>query len=850
MTTTTAPPLTLHPNAAAVIPDSLKSRRRWICWRLEGGRKIPKCPRNPKHAGGLTWKDTSRWADFESAFHSARAAGPDFGIGFVLVGEDGLIGGDFDGALNPDGTALPWAHNALAMLDQLDTYSEVSPRSVGVRFFAEGTLPGQFSEVFGTGKLEAWHTDHWMTITGRHLGGEDVPPLDFAELLKTLPPTPPPNAATNGTHPKVSPAKTTPGVVNPDGTLNLNAVDDSEPVADLSHCATLEEAHAALIHQYREHKVGEAFQRLERHPILIEYAALLRDNRVAKDQAAIAMRGLVDQLARVPWHERVVEYSEGEECLRDVYKRTPRVPHPRVAELLAFEAAPITVGQLSGEEHGTTTPNNTPEPWGTPRPLDSEPEVPPLPAAILSVCPDWLLDLIVAASESFELPEDLAFLAALASLSTVSLGAVTVRSYDKHPSQPVNFYGLATGRPGAGKSSVLRTFTRPLDQLETDRLTQARRDYARTKAAQGIRAKRITELERKASRGDEAAASELLALAEADAEADTPPPRSRLLTQATPEAVASVAAANRGQFALTTAEPQGLAEVLGTYRDTGPRVMPEVFTAGFDGDALRQARATEGKSREIAQVHGVFLVLSQKDMLDKILADGTFAQSGFVSRCFLAMPPTPERSADPFEGKGIPNRIVATYGDQLTRLGRWLGQFANPGTVTYSREALQELAPLYAEMKSRRDTPGGDLHKLAISLVRVEQIAARIGALIHVAREGDRCFERPVPGDIGAALVGVGRYHCGHAKAMLGGQSPAHKLAKRILQFALGEGGLVDWRTLQQAFKGGTQWDHADEAVAILTAHQLARTFEKSPGPQGGRPRRFLETNPELRATK
>jgi hypothetical protein len=638
--------------------------------------------------------------------------------------------------------------------------------------------------------------------------------------------------------------------VNPNGTLNLNAVEDFESVADLSECWTLEEAHAALIHQYREHKVAEAAQRLERHPILVEYAALLRDNRVARDQAAVAMRGLVDRLARVPWNDRVLEYKEGEDCLRDIYKRTPRDPHPKVAELLAKEAEPITFGQQSGEEHGNTTPDSQAEPWGQPRPLEAEPLVPPLPAAILTACPDWLLDVIVAASASFELPEDLAFMAAMAALSTASLGAVELVSFEKFQPQPLNFYGLATGRPGAGKSSVLRTFTRPLDQLEADRLAIARRDFARTKAAQGIRAKRISELERKASRGDDAAAAELLNLAEQDAEGEVFPPRSRLIQQGTPEAVAAVALANRGQFSLSTAEPQGLNEVLSTYRDTGPRVMPEVYPVGFDGDAMRQARATEGKSRELAQVHGVFLVLSQKDMLDKILADGTFAQSGFVSRCFLAMPPTPERSADPFEGKGIPPRILAAYADQLTRVGKWLGQFTHPGRVTYSREALQELALIYGEMKARRDTPGGDLFPLAISLVRVEQIAARIGGLIHVAREGDRCFERDVPGDIGAALVPLARFHAAHARALLGGQSPAHKLAKRILQFALGEGGLVDWRALQQTFKGGSQWDHAEEAVGILASHQLARTFEKPPGPQGGRPRRFLETNPELRASK
>ncbi|MGH8695713.1 MAG: hypothetical protein ACREVS_04510 [Burkholderiales bacterium] len=88
------------------------------------------------------------------------------GIGYVLTAADGVVGIDLDKCRDPDtGVIAPWA---LAIVQQIDAYTEVSPSGTGVRIFAPGTLSGG-----GRNRhhVEMYTRGRYLTLTGHRLHG-------------------------------------------------------------------------------------------------------------------------------------------------------------------------------------------------------------------------------------------------------------------------------------------------------------------------------------------------------------------------------------------------------------------------------------------------------------------------------------------------------------------------------------------------------------------------------------------------------------------------------------------------------------------------------------------------------
>jgi hypothetical protein len=835
MKATTGPaPLFLHPSAASTIPADLRALPRWLCWCMEDNRKTPKDPRRPRHKGGFAWGDCTRLADFGTAFASARAAGEGFGVGFVLLLEDGFTALDLDDCLDAEGVAKPWARPLLDKLEDLGAYVEISARSQGLRSIVRGTLPAAFSEVVLDGKAEGWSSGRWVAFTGRRISdGDEIPEADPVELLapyakpKQAPPSARPQES-NGTRPE------------PEGC----------PERILRKL--LEDA---------EEKLGNGAYR---NKLLFDSLVQARDNGASREQAEGFMRDFIALCERHP-RDHSFEPKEARDTLRSVFSKPARDPWSDSLDALANspgiaeqrpqgfligespdpeEDAPPTQWGAPGNEGEASNPATFE--WKEPKLLDVEAEVPPIPPGVLRAFPDWILSPIIATAETFESAEDFGVLSALAALSFVGLGTVTTKSFAKwHKPQPVNFFALATAPPGRGKSETLALFCGPLDEIEENRLRIARRDFAREAARREVAKATLGKLKESAAKGDGAAMDQFLDLSEEAAREPLLSPRNRIASQSTPEALADVALTNGGQFCLLSAEPEALAQLLPTYRN-GPKIVPEVVTSAFDAKACRQVRSGEGKTREIPSVHGVLCILAQGTQLGRILCEPTFAESGFLSRCLLSAPKLPPKTGDPEDGRGVSARVEEAYRSRLVELGEWLAQFKSPGVIQYSTEALAELKPLYRELNARRDNEGGDLHKLAVSLARVEQVAIRVGALVHLARHERKAFELPVEGDVAAAACDLARYHCEHAKAMLAPTDPAIDLARKVLDLAMRQGQRADWRPIQQSLKRGTGWAHIEAAVELLEERHLARRLEEPASPQGGRPRVFLDVNPAL----
>ncbi|MFA4901310.1 MAG: hypothetical protein WC600_01055 [Desulfobaccales bacterium] len=149
------------------IPGVLTLRRQWVCWKLkfEDG-KWKKVPVDPKTGRFASPTDPSTWGTFGQAckYYERRKNKGIMGLGFVFTKDDPFTGIDLDKCRDPEtGVIEPWA---LEIVEQLSSYTEISPSGSGLHIIVFGVLPpGKRKE----GDVEMYDSRHYFTITGNLL---------------------------------------------------------------------------------------------------------------------------------------------------------------------------------------------------------------------------------------------------------------------------------------------------------------------------------------------------------------------------------------------------------------------------------------------------------------------------------------------------------------------------------------------------------------------------------------------------------------------------------------------------------------------------------------------------------
>src|SRR4051812_3244405 len=119
--------------------QNIKDLRQWVCWRLEvrNGQltKVPYCPLANTKAN-IT--DPGTWAHYKEAVAAYKERSYD-GIGLVFTESDPFCGVDLDECRDPEtGEIQVWAQE---IIDELDSYAEVSPSGKGVHVLVKAKLP-------------------------------------------------------------------------------------------------------------------------------------------------------------------------------------------------------------------------------------------------------------------------------------------------------------------------------------------------------------------------------------------------------------------------------------------------------------------------------------------------------------------------------------------------------------------------------------------------------------------------------------------------------------------------------------------------------------------------------------
>src|SRR5215208_1775226 len=146
--------------------QNIRDLRQWLCWRIEEREGKPiKVPYSPLTGEKASTTDPQTWASYSEAVE-AYGEHDYGGIGHVFSKDDPFCGVDLDGCLNPEtGEIEGWAQE---IIEELDSYTEVSPSGSGIHVLVRGELPPGRNR---KGCIEVYDRNRYFTVTGRHLAG-------------------------------------------------------------------------------------------------------------------------------------------------------------------------------------------------------------------------------------------------------------------------------------------------------------------------------------------------------------------------------------------------------------------------------------------------------------------------------------------------------------------------------------------------------------------------------------------------------------------------------------------------------------------------------------------------------
>ena len=155
-------------NEPEAIPERLRERDQWVCWREEDRDGKPtKIPVTPGAGGFASATESETWANFEAALDYTETEHAD-GIGFVFTDNDPIVGVDLDDCRDPETGDVDDA--ALDIIARLDSYTEVSPSGTGYHVLIRGELPEGRNR---RGSVELYDTARFFTVTSDHV--EETP---------------------------------------------------------------------------------------------------------------------------------------------------------------------------------------------------------------------------------------------------------------------------------------------------------------------------------------------------------------------------------------------------------------------------------------------------------------------------------------------------------------------------------------------------------------------------------------------------------------------------------------------------------------------------------------------------
>lgn len=166
------------------IPDELKGRQQWLCWRTETTTtgKPTKIPYDPRTGQKASVDNPSSWCDFHTAENAARSVSGYNGIGFVLTENDPYTIIDLDNKEYSPIDADEHARQIQILTAFRETYIERSQSKRGFHIVCKARIPKGVHR----GSVEMYSNLRYMAFTGDILPQNIRPIIDCQQLVDSL----------------------------------------------------------------------------------------------------------------------------------------------------------------------------------------------------------------------------------------------------------------------------------------------------------------------------------------------------------------------------------------------------------------------------------------------------------------------------------------------------------------------------------------------------------------------------------------------------------------------------------------------------------------------------------------
>jgi hypothetical protein len=364
-----------------------------------------------------------------------------------------------------------------------------------------------------------------------------------------------------------------------------------------------------------------------------------------------------------------------------------------------------------------------------------EPRIPgppdPLPLP-LDALPRVLRSHVETVAGATQTASDMAAGLVLASVSASLRGSIEVLVDGRGWREPTNIYVACVADPGERKSPVFALATAPIAAYETELCEEIRPRWQRAQDAVAVAEAALKNAVTAAGRAKATLSDVVEARAALDAALAAVPVLPELLaSDATPEAVGMLMAAQGGAIAILAPEAEAFAVADGRYADK--RVRIDELLKAWSGEAIRVHRVGRPPVH-VERPALTFGVTVQPAALEDLRNARVLRGRGLWARILWIVPPS--RIGRRLTGRGVPHLhgpAVAEYG----KLIRGLLKASTPGTLQTMEldpAALDRLYAFEAEIEAAmaegcrlagiRDF-GAKMHGQAVRLAAILEVAAR-----------------------------------------------------------------------------------------------------------------------------
>ena len=430
--------------------------------------------------------------------------------------------------------------------------------------------------------------------------------------------------------------------------------------------------------------------------------------------------------------------------------------------------------------------------WEAPVQLRVQPRLPTFPDEKL---PSWLGAFTRTVARATQTPIDLSGVMALASVG-VAVGGRAIVEVRPGWGEPLNVWTVANLPPGARKSAVVAFFSRPFFAYQRDVRDKVRLEIIEKqtlkRAAEASLSKLIREQDKPEGKGtpiDEVTKEKrntaIQAAARLVEDIEIPGYPRLLADDATPEALASLMAEQKGRIGVLSPEGDIFDIMAGRYSGE-PNL--GIYLRGHSGDTYQLDR--KGRAPEFIERPALTLGLAvQPSVLREIGQRKNFRGRGLLARFLYSMPEDLVGRRDS-DAPPMDPIVTRTYDEKMAALIGALAGWDDPMRLTLTPAAGQIITACLARLELRLH-PDADLGSFAVLREWASKLvgqSARIAGLFHVADHMGEAHRHPIDtGTVEAAIALAEHYCIPHARAAfdLMGQDESVADAEAVLAWVI-----------------------------------------------------------------